>query len=168
MIIRAKSLKTNPLFWIGVAALVYGGFLFLATGISIKALIALGAGVWLLFQTGAPMLGGKIKDGIINWVKGVVADMMSNPVETAVMVMESGPAPMDEPAKETVRAPAVVKTSDFTEAFKDDDFDAIAHLAYQAKKSKNDAAVEQLRAVHNEFFNISLNRIEKDEDKPAV
>ena len=169
MIMNVKSLKTNPLFWIGVAAAVYGGFLFLVSGLSIKAMVGLGIGGWLLVQTTAPALGGKIRDKVVGWIKNIVSEMTSNPVETTVAVIGSTEPVDAKPMVEMAHgSPLKVRSLDYKEAFKEEDYDAIAHLAYEAKVGKNTAALDQLRAVNNEFFSISLNRIESDEENPSA
>jgi hypothetical protein len=50
------------------------------------------------------------------------------------------------------------------EFFKLADNDAICHLAYEAKRAKNEKVIEQLRVVNNEFFDIGLNRVDVKEE----
>lgn len=183
MILKAQSLKSNPMLWVGVAALVYGAFLMLG-GPSLKAVAAVAVGAYLVLQKVSPLLAGKVKAWLVNKVRDLLTNVVDNPIATTTNVIASEPSvsrSVNTTAMEarpstfaTVSGEAVLGETvpvEHRDFFKPAEHDALTYLAMEAKKAGDDSAVEQLRAVNDKFFTISVNRIkteEKDDEKPAV
>jgi hypothetical protein len=157
-----KTLKSSPMLWAGVALVAYGLFLAVTGGLTLKAMVAVGAGIYVFSQKVSPVVFNKIKDMVISRVKAFIHDLINN---TADNIMS------DKSPTEAVES--VVKTNTVVtreECFKREQQDAITYLATEAKLAGNMEAVEQVRKLNDQFFTISVNKInnEASDEKPVV
>lgn len=169
-------MKNNYNLIIALALGVYAMFVFNSDGVSVKFLVAGGFCAYLLLQQYAPAMAVKVKEAVKKLFNRAVdkgKDIVDDAKDGSLFDKEG-----------VVGKPVLLeaKLESFTPEepehrayFKVSDNDAIGHLAYEAKLNGNITAVEQLKAVHGEFFNIALKRVDDDvkkeetnEDKPTA
>lgn len=151
-----QNLKSNKMFWVGVAVLVYGVVLFFSAGLTLKSVAAIGVGGYVVLSLVSPSLLSKLKTRAILWFKSL--NDKANPVEPAPVVSMAEFKPAEFIYGETLST-----ERDYHKFFKPEDNDAIGYLAIEALKMKNDNAVSHLKVAHTEFYDIALQRAKQAE-----